>query len=114
MVSHYLFEAEFCNPAAGWEKAQVEKNVRDSRHRLWHCAPAFKSLSALNAWLEKRCRELWHELSHPEYKQYTVAELWEEEQSHLMPLPGEFDGFVEHAKRDTSTCLIIFERNHFY
>ncbi|HKY81814.1 MAG TPA: IS21 family transposase, partial [Sphingobium sp.] len=27
MVSHYLFEAEFCNPAAGWEKGQVEKNV---------------------------------------------------------------------------------------
>ncbi len=20
LVSHYLFEAEFCNPAAGWEK----------------------------------------------------------------------------------------------
>ena len=36
MVSHYLFEAEFCNPAAGWEKGQIEKNVQDSRHRLWH------------------------------------------------------------------------------
>src|SRR3546814_9511123 len=35
MVSHYLFEAEFCNPAAGWEKGQVEKNVQDARHRLW-------------------------------------------------------------------------------
>jgi len=35
MVSHFLFEAEFCNPAAGWEKGQIEKNVRDSRHRLW-------------------------------------------------------------------------------
>lgn len=31
MVSHYLFEADFCNPAAGWEKGQVEKNVRDAR-----------------------------------------------------------------------------------
>lgn len=35
MVSHYLFDAEFCNPASGWEKGQVEKNVRDARHRLW-------------------------------------------------------------------------------
>jgi len=26
MVSHFLFEAEFCNPASGWEKGQVEKN----------------------------------------------------------------------------------------
>jgi transposase len=31
MVSHYLFEAEFCNPSAGWEKGQVGKNVRDAR-----------------------------------------------------------------------------------
>src|SRR3990167_6108353 len=35
MVNHYLFEAEFCNPAAGWEKGQAEKNVQDARHRLW-------------------------------------------------------------------------------
>ena len=34
MASHYVFEPEFCNPAAGWEKGQVEKNVRDARNRL--------------------------------------------------------------------------------
>jgi hypothetical protein len=32
MTSHYVFDPEFCNPAAGWEKGQVEKNVRDARH----------------------------------------------------------------------------------
>jgi hypothetical protein len=26
-----LFEAEFCNPASGWEKGQIEKNVRGTR-----------------------------------------------------------------------------------
>ena len=30
MVGHYLFEAEFCNPASGWEKGQTEKNVQDA------------------------------------------------------------------------------------
>ena len=25
-ASHFLLEAEFCNPAAGWDKGQVEKN----------------------------------------------------------------------------------------
>jgi transposase len=34
MVSHFLFEAEFCNPASGWERGQIEKNVQDARHRL--------------------------------------------------------------------------------
>jgi transposase len=59
MVSHFLFEAEFCNPAAGWEKGQIEKNVQDARHRLWQPTPSFASLAALNDWLEARCRELW-------------------------------------------------------
>ncbi len=49
MVSHFLFEAEFCNPASGWEKCQVEKNVRDARHRLWQVVPPFQSLPDLNA-----------------------------------------------------------------
>ena len=59
MVSHFLFEAEFCNPASGWEKGQIEKNVQDARHRLWQPTPTFPSLAALNDWLETRCQELW-------------------------------------------------------
>ena len=47
MVSHFLFEAEFCNPASGWEKGQIEKNVQDARHRLWQPMPSFPSLAAL-------------------------------------------------------------------
>ena len=37
MASHYLFDPEFCNPSAGWEKGQVEKNVQDARRRLPTC-----------------------------------------------------------------------------
>jgi transposase len=64
MTSHYVFEPEFCNPAAGWEKGQVEKNVRDARHRLWQVAPVFPGLEALNEWLEERCKLLWAETAH--------------------------------------------------
>ncbi len=35
MCAHYLFDAEFCNVASGWEKGIVEKNVQDSRRRVW-------------------------------------------------------------------------------
>jgi transposase len=113
MVSHYLFEAEFCNPAAGWEKGQIEKNVRDSRHRMWHTVPAFETLAALNAWLQARCVALWSEIRHPEQPGRSVAEVWEEERAHLMPLPRPFDGFVEHAKRVSPTCLVHVERNRY-
>ena len=35
MCAHYLFDADFCNIASGWEKGVVEKNVQDSRRRIW-------------------------------------------------------------------------------
>lgn len=113
MVGHYLFEPEFCNRASGWEKGQVEKDVQDSRHRLWHDAPDFESLEALNAWLEQSCVALWQKLSHPEDSTRSIHALWLEECLALMPMPTAFDGFVESIKRVSSTCLIHFERNRY-
>ena len=112
MASHYVFEPEFCNPAAGWEKGQVEKNVQDSRHRLWQPMPEFPDIAALNVWLERRCMELWHEISHGALPG-SVADVWAVEQAALMPLPPAFDSFVEHSKRVSPTCLISFERNRY-
>ena len=34
MCAHYLFDADFCNVASGWEKGAVEKKVQDSRRRI--------------------------------------------------------------------------------
>lgn len=112
MVSHYLFNAEFCNPASGWEKGQVEKNVRDARHRLWQPAPAFETLEQLNTWLEDRCKTLWGEIAHGKLPG-TVAEAWAQERPLLMQVPRAFDGFVEHTKRVSPTCLVHFERNRY-
>ncbi len=113
MVSHYLYEAEFCSPASGWEKGQIEKNVQDARHRIWQRAPAFESRAALNAWLESRCIELWRELPHPQQPDRTIHEVWTEERPLLMNVPRPFDGFIEHIKRVSPTCLVSFERNRY-
>ena len=112
MVSHYLFEAEFCNPASGWEKGQIEKNVQDARHRLWQPMPSFPSLDALNDWLEGRCREVWALTPHGS-QPGTIADVWAEEVRHLMAAPRPFDGFVEHTKRVSPTCLVHLERNRY-
>ena len=112
MTSHYVFEPEFCNPAAGWEKGQVEKNVRDARHRLWQVMPAFPDLAALNLWLEERCKALWVETAHGGLPG-RIADVWEAEKPALMPLPTAFDGYVEQSKRVSPTCLITFERNRY-
>jgi hypothetical protein len=63
MASHFLFEPEFCNPASGWEKGQVEKNVQRCAASPVAGGAAFP-LDELNAWLEERCKALWHEIEH--------------------------------------------------
>ena len=112
MASHYLFEPEFCNPASGWEKGQVEKNVQDARRRLWQPLPSFPDLDALNAWLEERCIEQWGQIVHGGLPG-SVADVHAGEVPSLMPLGRPFDGFVEHTKRVSPTCLIHFERNRY-
>jgi hypothetical protein len=112
MANHYVFEPDFCNPAAGWEKGQVEKNVRDARHQMLQGMPDFPDLAALNDWLEQHCIALWHETAHGTLSG-TIADVWAEERVALMPLPVAFDGFIEISKRVSPTCLISFERNRY-
>ena len=112
MASHYLFELEFCNPASGWEKGQVEKNVQDARRRLWQPMPSFPDLDALNAWLEERCIAQWGQIVHGVLPG-TVADVHAGEVASLMPPGRPFDGFVEHTKRVSPTCLVTLERNRY-
>jgi transposase len=112
MASHYLFEPEFCNPASGWEKGQVEKNVQDARRRLWHKLPSFPDLAALNAWLEEGCIAQWGQIPHGVLPG-SIADVHTEEIASLMAMGRPFDGFVEHTKRVSPTCLIHFERNRY-
>ena len=113
MASHYLFEPDFCNVASGWEKGVVEKNVQDSRPRIWQDAAKerFGSFAELNLWLLSRCRTLWQELRHVEHEDLTIAEMLEHEQPSLMPMVTPFDGYVETLGKVTSTCLVTYDRN---
>ncbi|WP_439587825.1 IS21 family transposase [Hydrogenophaga sp.] len=115
MCAHYLYDPDFCNVASGWEKGRVEKNVQDSRRRIWIEAARrrFSSFAELNAWLGERCRALWSEVRHPEHSQFSVAEMLEHERPHLMPMPEPFDGYVEKPARVSSTCLVSVARNRY-
>ncbi|NJD33626.1 MAG: IS21 family transposase [Betaproteobacteria bacterium] len=115
LCSHYLFDPDFCNVASGWEKGVVEKNVQDSRRRIWIDAQRliWRSFEELNVWLGERCRALWQQIRHPEFGQFSVAEMLEHEQSHLMPMPAAFDGYVDQQAKVSSTCLVTVARNRY-
>ena len=114
MVSHFLFEAEFCNPASGWEKGQIEKNVQDARHRLLvaHAALPLSRRAERTGW-RRDAYERWALTPHG-LEAGTVADVRAEEAQHLMPLSRTFDGFVEYAKRvSTGACLVHLDRNRY-
>jgi hypothetical protein len=115
MCAHYLFDPDFCNVASGWEKGIVEKNVQDSRRRIWLDAQdcQFHSFEELNVWLGQRCRELWAALPHPQYNGFSVADVLEHERAEMMPMPTPFDGYVERSARVSSTGLVSIARNRY-
>src|SRR4029077_8921516 len=50
---------------------------------------------------------------HPEFKDQTVWDVFQEERASLMELRGPFDGFVEKAVRASTTCLIMADHNRY-
>jgi len=115
LCGHYLFEPEFCNRAAGWEKGIVEKNVQDRRRQVWREAAErrWPDLEALNTWLSERCRAAWGEMHHPQWPELTIAEVAQDEQMRLMPLPRAFDGYTELPARVSATALVHLQRNRY-
>ena len=113
MCSHHLIEPVACTPASGWEKGQVENQVGNLRDQMFRPKPRVKSLAELNAWLEDQCVAYAKRTKHPEFKDRTIWEVFEDERPSLMGLRGPFDGFVEKAVRASTTCLIMADHNRY-
>jgi transposase len=115
MAAHYLFEPDFCNVASGWEKGVVEKNVQDSRRRIWQNAGEvrFSNFGELNAWLQERCQALWSQLAYPQLEHLSIADALAMERDALMPMVPAFDGYVETVATVSSTSLVSIERNKY-
>jgi len=114
LASHYLFDLVACTPAAGWEKGQVENQVGVVRKRFFAKRRRFDSLDELNEWLADECRNHAATAKHPERKEQTVAQVFDEEKGKLLALPAvPFDGYRESVLRVSPQLLINFDRNRY-
>jgi transposase len=113
MTSHYLVEPTACTPAAGWEKGQVENQVATVRSRFFTPRLKFKSYEELNAYLLDRCVAFAKVQAHPEQKERSVFEVFEDERPALIPYPGSFDGFHATTVAVSKTCLVRFDNNRY-
>ena len=92
------------------DNGQVENQVGTLRDQFFRPKPRVSSLVELNAWLEDQRIAYAKRHPHPEFKDRTIWEVFQEEQPSLIALRGPFDCFVEKAVRAT-TCLIMADHN---
>ena len=113
LMSHHLIEPTACTPAAGWEKGQVESQVRALRNRLFKPRLKFDSYEDLNAYLLEQCVAYAKSQLHPEQKDKTVFEVFEAERTYLPSYRGPFDGFHATSASVSKTCLVRFDSNKY-
>ena len=112
MASHYLFEAVMCNPASGWEKGQVEKQVQDVRGWVFTPKLSFDSLDDLNTHLQAECERLARR-KHPEFKDKSIADMFAVEQPQLIGLRHPYAAYTEHECKASLTSLVRYDRHHY-
>jgi len=84
--THYLYKAEYCNVASGWEKGGVEGRVGYVRRNWLTGAGGFASWDELNEYLAEKCRtELKRTM---QGRNESMGERLAEEQEAFLPLPS--------------------------
>ena len=82
---HYRFQADFCNPARGNEKGNVENKVGYSRRNALVPVPTITDFAAFNQGLWEWSRKDAERLHYK--RQIPIRELWEQERGNLLKLP---------------------------
>lgn len=113
LCSHYLFEPVACSPAAGWEKGQVENQVGVLRKRFFTPRVKVADFEHLNALLKEHCLRRAKTHWHPDDRNRTIWQVFEEEKKRLLRLPPAFDGYAERPARVSPSSLVSFDRNRY-
>lgn len=109
---HHRFEAEFCNPASGNEKGNVENKVGYDRRNMLVPVPTILDFAAFNKELLERC-DADHGRVHYRHK-VQIAQLWAEEKEKLLTLPEyEYDVFRYEALSVNKTGFVAIDANRY-
>ena len=91
----------------------MENQVGLLRERFFTPRLRFKTYDEMNAWLTDRCIAYAKAHRHPELRDRTVWEAFEEERPSLVPYAGRFDGFHALPASVSKTCLVRFDNNRY-
>lgn len=109
---HYHFAADFCNPASGNEKGNVENKVGYIRRNALVPIPTIKSFDEFNKYLFEWCEK---DAERVHYQRgVTIQSLWEEERGKLKILPQvPYEVFRYEAFRVSKTGFVSIDTNKY-
>lgn len=109
---HYRFQADFCNPAAGNEKGNVENKVGYGRRNFLVPVPVIDDFDAFNRQLFQWCDE---DLDRDHYKHgISLRQLWSEDQKQLLTLPEhEYRVFRYETVRINNYGCVTVDTNKY-
>jgi transposase len=113
LSAHYHFAARPCRPARGNEKGRVERAIQYARHSFFAARP-FTILEDFNGQALGWRNEVAHQRPWPGDDSRTVALVFEEEKSHLLPLPAHpFSCDSIRTVQADKTCFVRFDLNDY-
>ena len=109
---HYRFRAEFCNPASGNEKGNVENKVGYSRRNLFVPVPTISSFEEYNEMLWGLCEK---DAQREHYKRKApIQELWKEDEERLLKLPEyPYTVFRYATLMVSKTGFVVIDTNKY-
>jgi transposase len=111
LAGHYHFAPRPCTPGRGNEKGKVERQIRYLRDAFFAARP-FRDVDDLNAQFRRWRDEIAHRRPHPAQRDRTVAEVFAEEQTRLLPLPAHpFDTETQRVVTARKQPYVPFDRN---
>ena len=113
LCAHYLIEPLACTPARGNEKGRVERQVEIDRQQFLTPMPKAATLQELNDALMSMLIAYNSTHKHPEYRDKTIDEIYEQERIFLVSAPVLFDGCKEVDMKVSITCLVRYETNNY-
>ena len=109
---HHRFETDFCNPAAGNEKGNVENKVGYDRRNMLVPVPTIEAFAAFNEELLARC-DADHDREHYR-RNRPISELWAEEKGKLLTLPTyEYEAFRYETLCVNKTGFVTIDTNRY-
>ena len=113
LSAHYHFAARPCAPARGNEKGRVERAIQYVRHSFFAARP-FTTLADFNRQALDWRNQVAHQRAWPGDDSRTVAQVFAEEQPHLLPLPAHpFSSDLTRTVYADKTLCVRFDLNDY-